>query len=104
EAPAAELTVPAATLLVHTPFRRPAIVSGGERTHLPAGQRTSGDETEGRDTVDPQSSLSSQVRCSRCRREPRNDADYVTWHALDEGAVCPGCLTMLEAEAHRAGD
>jgi hypothetical protein len=55
--------------------------------------------------VDPQSShLSSQVRCSRCRREPRDDADYVTWHALDEGAVCPGCLTMLETDACRASE
>jgi hypothetical protein len=55
--------------------------------------------------MDPQSSnLSSQVRCSRCRREPRDDADYVTWHALDEGAVCPGCLTMLETEARQASE
>jgi hypothetical protein len=55
--------------------------------------------------VDPQSSnLSSQVQCSRCRREPRNDEDYVTWQALDEGAVCPGCLTMLETEAHGTRD
>ena len=55
-------------------------------------------------TVESQSSnLSSQVRCSRCLREPRNDADYVTWSALDEGAVCPGCLTLLETETARAG-
>jgi hypothetical protein len=55
--------------------------------------------------MDPQSSnLSGQVRCSRCRREPRNDADYVTWPALDEGAVCPGCLTLLEMDARRAGE
>jgi hypothetical protein len=53
--------------------------------------------------VDPQSfNLSRQVRCSRCRREPRDDADYVTWHALDDGTVCPGCLTLLEADEHRA--
>ncbi len=55
--------------------------------------------------MDSQSSnLSSQVRCSRCRREPRNDADYVAWHALDEGAVCPGCLTLLEEDAQRAAE
>jgi hypothetical protein len=55
--------------------------------------------------VDPQSShLSSQVRCSRCRREPRDDSDYVTWQALDEGSVCPGCLTMLETDARRASE
>jgi hypothetical protein len=59
----------------------------------------------GRLNVDPQSSnLSSQVRCLRCRREPRDDADYVTWHALAEGSVCPGCLTMLETEARRASE
>jgi len=55
--------------------------------------------------LDPHSSnLSSRVTCARCRREPRDDADYVTWHALDEGTVCPGCLTMLEAESHRASE
>jgi len=54
---------------------------------------------------DPQSSnLSHQVRCSRCQRAPRDDADYVNWQSLDEGVVCPGCLTMLEEEAQRAGD
>ncbi|HST19159.1 MAG TPA: hypothetical protein VLK36_16050 [Gaiellaceae bacterium] len=54
--------------------------------------------------MDPDSSnLSNQVRCPRCRRPPRDDADYVDWEVLDEGAVCPGCLTMLETEARRAG-
>ncbi len=48
------------------------------------------------------SSLPNQVRCSRCQRPPRDDADYVGWEALDEGTVCPGCLTMLEVEARRA--
>lgn len=48
------------------------------------------------------SKLSKQVRCSRCRRAPRDDADYVGWEPLDEGDVCPGCLTMLEVEARRA--
>ena len=53
--------------------------------------------------VDPESSnLSNQVRCARCVRAPRDDADYVAWETLDEGAVCPGCLTMLEMEARRA--
>lgn len=53
--------------------------------------------------MDPQSSnLSRQVRCQRCRREPRDDADYVTWQALDDGTVCPGCLTLLEVDESRA--
>jgi hypothetical protein len=52
--------------------------------------------------VEPESSnLSHQMRCSRCQRAPRDDDDYVGWEALDEGAVCPGCLTMLETEARR---
>ena len=48
------------------------------------------------------SNLSNEVRCSRCGRAPRDDADYVGWEALDEGVVCPGCMTMLEVEARRA--
>jgi hypothetical protein len=52
----------------------------------------------------PSSNLSNLVRCSRCRRAPRNDTDFVEWENLDEGAVCPGCLTMLEVEARRAGE
>src|SRR5690349_18170556 len=36
------------------------------------------------------SDLSNRVKCSRCRRAPNDDADYVGWEALDEGAVCPG--------------
>lgn len=42
--------------------------------------------------------------CTRCRREPRDEADYETWHTFDEGAVCAGCLTMLEAAASREDD
>jgi hypothetical protein len=54
-------------------------------------------------TVGPErSNLSNQVRCPRCVRAPRDDADYVEWAALGEGVVCPGCLTMLEIEARRA--
>jgi hypothetical protein len=53
--------------------------------------------------VDPEGPyLSNQVRCSRCQRAPRDEADYIGWEALDEVAVCPGCLTMLEMEARRA--
>ena len=48
------------------------------------------------------SNLSNRVRCSRCLRAPRDDADFVGWEALDEGVVCPGCLTLLETDAHRA--
>lgn len=55
--------------------------------------------------MDPESSnLSHDVRCSRCRREPRDDSDYVTWQALGDDTVCPGCLTLLEADEHRARD
>jgi hypothetical protein len=55
--------------------------------------------------LDPHSfNLSSRVTCTRCLREPRDDADYVTWQALDEGTVCPGCLTMLESEASRTSE
>ena len=47
--------------------------------------------------MDPQSlSLSSPVSCSRCRSEFRDDAVYVTWFAVDERTICPGCLTLLE--------
>lgn len=53
--------------------------------------------------MDPETSnFSNQVRCTRCVRTPGDDADYTEWEALDEGAVCPGCLTMLEMEARRA--
>ena len=53
--------------------------------------------------VEPErSNLSDQVRCPRCVRAPRDDADFVEWEVLDEGAVCPGCLTMLEVKARRA--
>jgi hypothetical protein len=52
--------------------------------------------------LDPEiSNLSDQVTCLRCRRAPRDDADYVGWEALVEGVVCPGCLTMLELEGRR---
>lgn len=84
-------------------FRRPAIVSGGSGLNFPLrGQRALG-RREGR--VDPETSnLSNQVRCSRCRRAPRDDADYVAWEALDDGTVCPGCLTMLEEGARSASE
>ena len=59
-------------------------------------------EREG--VVDPETSnASNPVTCSRCRREPRDDDDQLGWEPLDEGPVCPGCLTMLEVEARRAG-
>jgi hypothetical protein len=44
------------------------------------------------------SGLSNHVGCARCRRAPRDDADFVEWEQLDDGEVCPGCLTMLEVE------
>lgn len=50
------------------------------------------------------SSLSNQVKCARCRRAPRDDADFVAWEALDDGVVCPGCLTMLEVDARGRQD
>jgi hypothetical protein len=48
------------------------------------------------------SRLSKQVTCVRCRRVPRDDADFVEWRKLDDGEVCPGCLTMLEAHDRSA--
>jgi hypothetical protein len=53
--------------------------------------------------MDEQSSrLSKHVNCARCRRAPLDDSDFVDWETLDEGEVCPGCLTMLEEHARRA--
>lgn len=89
-----------AARLVLRAFRRPVSVSGGERSQPPLRGQRAGAIWEGR--VDPGSSnLSNQVTCSRCQRVPRDDADYVVWEALEEGPVCPGCLTMLELEARR---
>lgn len=83
-----------------TPFRRPAMISGGSEIRTwPPGSCVG--MKRGR-RMDPENSdLSSQVQCARCRRSPRDDADYVSWCALDDGSVCPGCLTMLETETHR---
>jgi hypothetical protein len=46
--------------------------------------------------------LSEQVTCARCRRAARDDADFVGWEQLEDGQVCPGCLTMVEAHERRA--
>ena len=55
--------------------------------------------------MDPDgSNLSNQVGCIRCMRRPRDDADFGQWEELDEGEVCPGCLTMLEADRRRRGE
>jgi hypothetical protein len=48
------------------------------------------------------SGLSKQVQCARCLRDARDAGDLADWQPLDEGVVCPGCLTMLEAQAPRA--
>jgi hypothetical protein len=48
--------------------------------------------------VSSESSGPSHVGCARCRRAPRDDADFVEWEELDDGKVCRGCLTMLEVE------
>lgn len=53
---------------------------------------------------DEGSRLSKQVTCARCRRAPRDDSDFVEWEKLEDGEVCPGCLTMLEAQASRAAE
>lgn len=50
------------------------------------------------------SGLSNQVMCARCRRAPRDDADFVAWETIDEGVVCPGCLTILEVDARGRQD
>ena len=47
---------------------------------------------------------SSQVLCARCRRVPRDGSDLILWEPLAEGDVCPGCLTMLEADARRTAE
>jgi hypothetical protein len=47
---------------------------------------------------------SGQVHCARCQRLPRDGSDLILWEALDEGDVCPGCLTMLEAHARRTAE
>ena len=52
--------------------------------------------------MDPESAkFANEPKCSRCQRPARDDGDYGDWEALDEGVVCPGCLTMLETHARR---
>jgi len=50
------------------------------------------------------SRLSNGAKCTRCQRAPRDDGDFVSWEQLDEGEVCPGCLTMLETQARRTAE
>jgi hypothetical protein len=37
-------------------------------------------------------------------RAPRDDADFVEWEKVDDGEVCPGCLTLLETHERRAAE
>jgi hypothetical protein len=41
------------------------------------------------------------VTCRRCARTPRDPDDHETWVAMDGSEICPGCLTLIEAEAQR---
>ncbi|HEY6960883.1 MAG TPA: hypothetical protein VI408_03240 [Gaiellaceae bacterium] len=72
-------------------------MAGSDVYFLSRGQRAW--VTGGRGMEPESSNPSYQVTCSRCRRVPRDDDDYVGWEAIDDEAVCPGCLTMLEIEA-----
>jgi hypothetical protein len=41
------------------------------------------------------------VTCARCARPPRDPDDRSAWAMVDEGEVCPGCLTLTEVEARK---
>jgi hypothetical protein len=43
------------------------------------------------------------VTCLRCARSPRDPDDRVTWVTIGAADVCPGCLTLTEAEVLRKG-
>jgi hypothetical protein len=44
---------------------------------------------------------SGVIVCARCVRRPRDADDHAVWAAFEEGAVCPGCLTLTEVEQLR---
>jgi len=55
--------------------------------------------------TDPKMDLLKAGACTRCRRTPRDVDDLAAWELTDDGIVCPGCLTLLEADAlRRAGE
>jgi hypothetical protein len=41
------------------------------------------------------------MTCARCTRVPRDDEDRTSWVVLESEEVCPGCLTLTEAEELR---
>jgi len=43
----------------------------------------------------------TEVTCVRCAREPRDEDDRTSWASIDQEDVCPGCLTLSEADALR---
>jgi len=58
-----------------------------------------------RTMTDPKMDLLKAGACTRCRRTPRDIDDLAAWELTDDGIVCPGCLTLLEADAlRRAGE
>ena len=44
------------------------------------------------------------MTCARCTRAQRDDDDRASWVTLESEDVCPGCLTLTEAEALRNTD
>ena len=54
--------------------------------------------------MSPTDEDSGVVACARCVRQPRDADDHAVWAAFEEGAVCPGCLTLTEVEQLREGD
>jgi hypothetical protein len=51
--------------------------------------------------TDPRTDLSKTAACARCRRAPRDEDDLAAWELIEDDFVCPGCLTLLETDAHR---
>jgi len=45
----------------------------------------------------------SVIECTRCVRQPRDEDDRAEWADFEEGPVCPGCLTLRDAEDLREG-
>lgn len=44
------------------------------------------------------------MTCARCARCARDADDRATWATIEDESVCPGCLTLMESEAHRSAD
>lgn len=44
------------------------------------------------------------LTCIRCARQPRDEEDLASWVSIGMEDVCPGCLTLTEADALRNAD